>query len=252
MEGDDRRGIKAVEVASRLLDHLARAQTPVAVREIAVAGRMSPGKAHRYLASFVATGLARQEPETRRYGLGPLAMRLGIAALNSHQPLRDAMALQRELRDRFDETMVLSVWGTHGPTIVRVDESSQPIIMTMRTGATLPILATASGLVFAAYLPRHFTASYVKAALKANDGLDLFARDRAGINRLMHEVRQQGYAFNEGHLMPGVSAAAFPLIDRAETLIAVLAVMGRHERINPRAGAKMLTHLRQATRNFGQ
>jgi DNA-binding IclR family transcriptional regulator len=250
--GDNRRGVKAVEVAGRLLEHLARAQTTVAVRELAAAGRMSPGKVHRYLASFVEAGLARQDTGTRRYGLGPLAMRLGLAALNAYQPLRDAMALQRELRDRFDETMVLSVWGSQGPTIVHVEESSQPIIMTMRTGATLPILATASGLAFAAYLPRHFTAPYIKTALKANDGLNLFARDRAGINRLMHEVRQQGYAFNEGHLMPGVSAAAFPLIDRAQTLIAVLAVMGRHERINPRAGATMLTHLREATRNFGQ
>jgi DNA-binding IclR family transcriptional regulator len=249
---EPRRGIKAIEVAGRLLDHLARAQAPVAVRELATAGHMSPGKAHRYLASFIESGLARQDSETRRYGLGPLAMRLGLAALNSYQPLRDAMTLQRELRDRFDETMVLSVWGTQGPTIVHVDESSQPIIMTMRTGAALPILATASGLVFAAFLPRHFTAPLIRAALKANGGLNLFARDWVSINRLLKQVREQGYAFNEGHLMPGVSAAAFPLIDRTLTMIAVLAVMGRHERINPRAGEKMLMHLRTATRTFSQ
>ncbi len=249
---EPRRGIKAVEVAGRLLEHLARAQAPVAVRELAAAGRMSPGKAHRYLASFVESGLARQDSETRRYGLGPLAMRLGVAALNSYQPLRDAISLQRELRDRFDETMVLSVWGTQGPTIVHVDESSQPIIMTMRTGAALPILATASGLVFAAFLPRHFTAPLIKTALGANDGLNLFARDWVSINRLLKQVREQGYAFNEGHLMPGVSAAAFPLIDRTLSLIAVLAVMGRHERINPRTGAKMLMQLRTATRAFSQ
>jgi DNA-binding IclR family transcriptional regulator len=252
MGGEDRRGTKAVEVAARLLDHLARAQAPVAVRELAAAGRMSPGKAHRYLASFVASGLARQEPVTRRYGLGPLAMRLGLAALNSYQPLRDALALQRELRDRFDETLVLSVWGTQGPTIVHVEESSQPIIMTMRTGAALPILATASGLAFAAFLPRHFTEPLIKAALKADDGLNLFARDRSTINRLIKEVQREGYAFNEGHLMPGVSAAAFPLIDRNMTLIAVLAVMGRHERVNPRDGARMLAHLKKATENFGK
>src|SRR6516162_8324964 len=93
MEGEDRRGIKAVEVA----------------------GRMSPGKVHRYLASFLASGLARQDPDTRQYALGPLAMRLGLAALNAYQPLRDAMALQHELRNRFDETFVLSVWGAQGP-----------------------------------------------------------------------------------------------------------------------------------------
>jgi DNA-binding IclR family transcriptional regulator len=251
MQGE-RRGIKAVEVAGRILDHLARAQTPVALRELAAAGRMSPGKVHRYLASFLASGLARQDPDTRQYALGPLAMRLGLAALNSYQPLRDSIALQRELRDRLDETLVLSVWGAQGPTIVQVEESSQPIIMTMRIGAVLPILATATGLAFAAFLPRHFTEPLIRTELNAQDGLNLFARDFATIDRLIKQVRKQGYAFNEGHLMPGVSAAAFPLIDRTTTLVAVLTVMGRHERVNPRDGAEMIAYLKKATRNFSQ
>ena len=249
---DGRRGIKSVEVAGQILDHLARAQTSVALRELAAAGRMSPGKVHRYLASFVASGLAQQDPDTRQYSLGPLAMQLGLAALNAYQPLRDAMALQRQLRDRFDETMVLSVWGTQGPTIVHVEESSQPIIMTMRIGAALPILATASGLAYAAFMPRHFTAPFIRRAIKVNDGLNLFARDAASIDRLIKQVREQGYAFNEGHLMPGVSAAAFPLFDRRKTLVGVLAVMGRHEGVNPRDGARMIAYLKAATKDFIQ
>lgn len=252
MRVGSRRGIKSVEVAGQILDYLARAQTPVALRDLAAAGRMSPGKVHRYLTSFVASGLACQDVETRQYALGPLAMRIGLAALSTYQPLRDCMALQRELRDRFDETMVLAVWGTQGPTIVHVDESSQPVIMTMRIGAALPILATASGLAFAAFLPRHFTKPFIKRALKADDGLKLFARDFAAIDRLIAQVREQGYAFNEGHLMPGVSAVAFPLFDRATALVAVLAVVGRHERINPRDGAKMIGYVKAATRNLGR
>jgi DNA-binding IclR family transcriptional regulator len=243
-------GIKAVEVAGRILDTLARMQGPVALRDLANAGRMSPGKVHRYLASFVRSGLARQDPDSRRYALGPLAMQIGLAALNGHQPLRDAIALQRELHDRLDETLVLSVWGAQGPTVVHVEESSQPIIMTMRVGATLPMLASATGLVFAAYLPQHFTAPLIKAALQAGDDLDLFARDSVAILRLIEQVREQGYAYNHGHLMPGVSAAAFPLIDRSMALVAVLAVMGRHERLNPQNGADIIADLRKATLAF--
>jgi DNA-binding IclR family transcriptional regulator len=250
MESGVRRGIKAVEIAGQILDHLARAQGPVALRELAAAGHMSPGKVHRYLASFLLIGLARQDPDTRQYALGPLAMRLGLAALNSYQPLRDCIALQRELRDRLDETLVLSVWGAQGPTIVHVEESSQPIIMTMRIGAVLPILATATGLAFASFLPRHFTVPFIRTELDADRGFNLFARDLATIDRLIKQVRDQGYAYNEGHLMSGVSAAAFPLFDRTTTLVAVLAVMGRQERVNPHDGAEMISHLKRETRNF--
>ena len=250
METDKPSGVKAVETAGRILVVLAHAQEPVALRELAKGGGMSPGKVHRYLASFVASGLASQDPGTRRYSLGPLALRLGLAALNTHQPLREAIQLQRELRDRFDETFVLSVWGGQGPTIVHVEESSQPIVMTMRIGATLPMLATASGVVFAAHLPRHFTESLLKSAPKSGAGTNVIARDPASIKRLIKEIREQGYAYNPGHLMHGVSALAFPLVDAVGTLVAVLAVMGREERINPRDGAQMIAYLKDATRGF--
>src|SRR5262249_8131118 len=247
MTSKERRGIKAVEVAGRILEALASAHAPVALRELAAAGQMSPGKAHRYLASFLTSGLARQDADTRRYALGPLAMRLGLAALNSHQPLRDAIALQGDVRNHIDETLVLSVWGAQGPTVVHVEESSQPIIMTMRIGAVLPMLATATGLVFAAFLPQHFTEPLIKAALKAEGNLNVFARDPDAIERLIIQVREQGYAYNQGHLMPGVSAAAFPLFGRETTLVAVLAVMGRHERLNPADNAKTIAYLKDAT-----
>jgi DNA-binding IclR family transcriptional regulator len=251
-KSSERAGIKAVEVAGRLLDALTRSDDPVALRELAAAGHMSPGKAHRYLASFLATGLARQNPDTRRYMLGPLAMRLGLAALNAHQPLRDAIALQRELRNRLDETFVLSVWGAQGPTVVQVEESSQPIVMTMRVGAVLPMLATATGLVFAAFLPAHFTRPLIEAALAANDQNNVFARDRAAIDRLIAQVREQGYAYNEGHLMQGVNAAAFPLIDRSSSLVAVMAVMGRDQHINLDDGMPTIEKLKDAARGFSR
>jgi DNA-binding IclR family transcriptional regulator len=247
-----RSGIKAIEVAGRVLELLARSEQPVALRELAAAGHMSPGKTHRYLASFVASGLARQDPDTRRYALGPLSMRLGLAALNAYQPLRDAIALQRELRNRLDETLVLSVWGTQGPTVVHVEESSQPIIMTMRVGAVLPMLATATGLVFAAYLPRHFTAPLIADALKAADQSNLFAHSRGEFDKLIERIRAQSYAYNHGHLMPGVSAAAFPLLDRSSALVGVMAVMGRDDRINLREGSKTIAQLMEAAKNFNR
>ncbi len=245
-------GVKAIEVAGRILDLLARAEQPVALRDLAAAGHMSPGKAHRYLASFVASGFARQDPDTHRYALGPLSMRLGLAALNSRQPLRDAITLVRDLRNRLDETLVLSVWGAQGPTVVHVEDSSQPIIMTMRVGAVLPMLATATGLVFAAFLPRHFVEPLITAALASNDGYNSFARDFGTIERLIVQVRDQRYAYNEGHLMPGVSALAFPLIDRAGSLVAVMAVMGREERLKPPGSAKIVADLKQAAQDFSR
>lgn len=224
----------------------------MALRELAQAGRMSPGKVHRYLASFLTSGLARQDPQSRRYELGPLAIRLGVAALNSYQPLRDAVELQRELRNQLDETLVLSVWGAQGPTVVHVEESSQPVIMTMRIGAVLPMMATATGLVFAAHLPRHFTHRLIEESFRSSAHRDLLARDFCSLEKLLAETRDRGFAYNEGHLMPGVSAAAFPLFDRANALLGVLAVMGRYERIKSSEREGIVAFLKHATERFNQ
>ena len=77
-------------------------------------------------------------------------------------------------------------------------------------------------------------------------------RDPAAIERLIIQVGEQGYAYNQGRLMPGVSALAFPLIDRATTLVAVLAVMGRDERLNPRDGAETIVYLKDTASTFSR
>jgi len=112
------------------------------------------------------------------------------------------------------------------------------------------MLATATGVVFAAHLPPHFTAPLIDTALNADDTSNLFTRDRTSLDRLIRQVRAQGYAYNEGHLMQGINAAAFPLIDRSSNLVAVMAVMGRDAKLNPRDGAKTIAQLMDAARNF--
>ena len=78
------------------------------------------------------------------------------------------------------------------------------------------------------------------------------ARVLAGGTDLIVQVREQGYSYNDGHLMPGVSAIALPLFDGTTKLVAVLAAMGRPERVNPRDGADMIACLKGETRNFSR
>jgi DNA-binding IclR family transcriptional regulator len=87
-----RRGIQSIEVGGQILLALAREGCPLLLKDLAQAAGMTPAKAHPYLVSFGKLGLITQEPGTGRYGLGPLAMQIGLISLQQFDPVRLAAA----------------------------------------------------------------------------------------------------------------------------------------------------------------
>ena len=75
------RGIQSVEVGGQLLKALALNGRPMALKDLAAAAAMTPAKAHPYLVSFGKLGLIEQDAVSGHYGLGPLAMQLGLISL---------------------------------------------------------------------------------------------------------------------------------------------------------------------------
>ncbi len=148
------RGIQSVEVGGKLLLALAAAGRAMALGELARESGMDASSAHRYLVSFGKLGLVRQDPSTGVYDLGPSAAQLGLAALQRLDPLREATTAAAALVARIGHTVAIAAHGHLGPTIVRIEESIHPLHVNMRTGTVMSLLNTATGLVFAAWLPR--------------------------------------------------------------------------------------------------
>lgn len=225
-------GVKSVDVACRIIEAFSNEGPRLALKDLAKAVRMPPSKIHRYLDSMVRGGLIQQDAATRHYTLGRVAFELGLRAIAAHDPLQDAIRVQRELRDEIDQSVALSVWGNKGPTIVHVEDSSQPVIMTMKVGAVLPTLATATGLVFCALLPPVITRPLIDEAFAARDRTGWIVRSRRALKDAFDEIREARFAINRGHLTPQVCAIAIPFFGRKDQLTAVLAVIARDEEID--------------------
>lgn len=231
---DERLGIQSVEVGLSLLAALSRAPGPLALKTLADAAGMSSSKAHRYLVSYGRAGLVVQDPRTSKYDLGPLALSLGMAALSRFDVLRAAEGVLEEIRDRINETVAIFVWTNRGPAVARILQSGHPVIITMQVGTVLPILPTAAGRVFAAYLPPIQTQPYLDAELAApqparRDKGSLDARQLAAI---IADIRARKLARIEGDYVPGVSVLAAPMFDPEGNIAAVLGVLGRSEALD--------------------
>lgn len=211
----EQRGIQSIEVGGRLLLALAHEGRAMALKDLAHAAGMAPPKAHPYLVSFAKLGLIAQDEVSGHYGLGPLAMQLGLISLQQSDPVRLATAQLPPLAQAVGQTVGIAVWGSRGATIVRTEEGPLPVHVGMRHGTVMSLRGTASGKLFAAWLPH--------ARIRASDPDAVFD---AAFERELEAIRVAGIAHAVDAAVPGVSGLAAPVFDAAGTMVLSLTAIG--------------------------
>ncbi len=248
----ERAGIQSVEVGFALLDALARAPGPLMLRDLAAAAGMSAAKAHRYLVSFQRLQLVTQDGGTARYDLGPAALKLGLAALSR----LDAVKLARErvagLVEALGHTVALAVWGNHGPTIVHWEESPQAVTVNLRLGDVMPLLSSATGRCFAAWLPQDALAPLLRDELARMQRQPLpdVPATMAQVQRMLAETRARGLGRVVDSLLPGVAGFCAPVFDADGHLALGIVTLGPTSGFDSTWDGAVATLLREAAQRL--
>ena len=218
--GRTSRGIQSVEVGGQLLKVLAQTGSAMALKDLAREAGMSAAKAHPYLVSFGKLGLIERDELSGHYGLGPLAVQLGLISLQQVDPVRLAIAELPHLAQAVGCTVSAAVWGVTGPVIVRVEEGPGTVHVSMRHGMPASLRHTGTGKIFAAFAdPR-----VVSDALAAS-GMKAVLKDAAFAAELA-QIRQDGISVVQDELLAGISAMAVPVFDGFGKLVLAIAAMG--------------------------
>ncbi len=247
------RGIQSVEVGGQLLLALAHHGRPMALKDLSLAAHMAPGKAHPYLVSFGKLGLIAQDAESGRYGLGPLAMQLGLISLQQFDPVRLATPLIAKLAQTLGHTVGIAVWGNRGPTMVRIEEAPSAVHVNMRHGTVMSLRGTASGLLFSAYLPRDL----VLAALAGEHSAELRAAGKsvpakyqvkvdAEMETELLQIKRRGLSRVSGSAVAGVSAMAAPVFTEGGAMVLSLTAIGPGAIFDSSLDGAVATALRRA------
>src|SRR5258708_12644987 len=137
MKKAKRRGIQSIDTGIRLLEVLEKGEGPLALKELSARAELDPSSAHRYLASFVRCGLVRQDPDTR-YDFGPLALRIGLAAVRRIDPVPLTERALPALVAETGYTPLLAVWSNRGPTVVHWQRGPTPFLTNLPLASVLP------------------------------------------------------------------------------------------------------------------
>lgn len=223
-------GLTSLETALGVLDYLAQQDGAQALTDIARGCDMPPSKVHRYLTSFTKAGLVRQDGPSGRYDLGKGAMQLGLAALARHDFVNHAADGMAELAAETGMTVLLAVWADKGATVVRWERGVSPTLTSMGLGTSLPLLNSATGRAFLAWAPKQAIRAARDAELRrimrAPELMPDVPATKAGLDALVGSIREAGFASVDGRYIPGLVAAAAPIVDWQGEAQAVITLVG--------------------------
>lgn len=197
------------------------------IADIARAVGLTKSTTHRYVATLVKLEYMYQDPETRKYHLGPRVVDLGFAAIDSMELTRVAAPSLQALADETGYTVSMALCD--GPDVVYVDRRRSgrrtplSIDLNLQIGSRLPAYCTALGKAMLAF----------KDATTLREILDRTDMARRGPNTLTNreqlmaalaKVRQTGVAMNNEELAPGLRSFAAPVRDRTGEVVAAVNV----------------------------
>jgi DNA-binding IclR family transcriptional regulator len=152
------------------------------------------------------------------------------------------------LADTLGYTVFLAVWGTHGPTVVDRVDGRNRTVLEIRVGSVLPVSASAIGWVFSAFMPKAATSTLLKR--EAREGIGPWGSSidsGMSLADLQQEIRRTRLATAPGTLLTGFTAVASPILDRSQSPLAVISVIGPIGRMDDSPGGAVAKALAALT-----
>jgi DNA-binding IclR family transcriptional regulator len=218
----DPHGIQSVDNAVKVLLGVEGSPGPISLKDLSARIGMPPSNVHRYLHSLTANGLVSQEIASGKYSLGMFAARLGLAALQRIELINNAADRLHELATQVRASVSMSVWSPRGPTVIRWEHHAS-VIEVFGVGSVMPLLWSATGMVFLSYLEPAITSVLVEQQLEKISARP--GQTRPDIAAIIASVREKKYAITRGGVVGGLTGIAAPLFGWQNEVIAAIAVV---------------------------
>lgn len=248
-EGGERRA--AADRMLSVLEEVASAGRPVAVRDVAEALDLPKPTAHRLVNTLLERGLLARSIDRRAVTVGPKLTQLALEILRSSVVQAPVRSVLRGVSTQLGETTNIGVLeGNEVVYLDRVEAEHWPLRLQFGVGSRVPLYCTAMGKLFVANLPD----AQRERVVSATRFLKLTNNTIMDADRLRDElavIRKQGYAVDDEEFIVGVFCIAVPVRDARGRVIAGLAVQGPQARLPRERVGECLPILREAADSLG-
>jgi IclR family transcriptional regulator, pca regulon regulatory protein len=176
---------------------------------------LSRSTTHRYVATLAALGYLQQDPDSKRYRLGPRVLDLGFSAINSMELREVAAPHLRELSDETGFTVNMAILDELDIVYVERCRSSRAgqreIDLNLHVGARLPAYCTSLGKVLLAWLPADDQSERLERIELVRRGPNTIT-SRPAFAAELKRVKANGYAISNEELAFGLRSIAAPVL----------------------------------------
>ncbi|MCU6794487.1 IclR family transcriptional regulator [Paenibacillus sp. WQ 127069] len=215
-------GIQSLETAFSILNCFKEAKAPMSVSELSKRMGMPKNKLHKYLVSFTRVGALIQNKKDSTYALGATLIELGLVALQQFDVVKIAKPYIREFGKQLNHSVALAIWSDDGPMIAEYERSDKPIQVEIQAGYRLPLLMTALGKCFAAFLPPAQVQPLLQQEIRK------YGLDNHMVDEELKKIRGARVSFRNTPFagIPGSMSVASPIFDYTGNMVAALCLIG--------------------------
>jgi DNA-binding IclR family transcriptional regulator len=157
-----------------------------------------------------------------------------------------------KISERTGETAAAVVWGTHGPTLVRLVQGRHEFASSVPLGHVCAMTFSAAGLIYCAFGEPKSVEPLITRELAQSRATGRIGvpRTKTELNTLVATVKKNALAQVAVESDGGFAAVAAPILDDARRLRFVLTVFGRVGRLNVAPDGPVATFMKDAARKL--
>lgn len=218
----------ALEKGLDILELLARSERPVSQTQIARGVGRSVGEIYRMLACLVGRNYIVQIGDS--YACTTRLFELAHENPPTHRLLLEAAPVMQRLSSALDQSCHLTVYNTGRQVVIAKVDSPSGMGFSLRVGAELDVLVSASGRVLLAFQTPETRTLRIEEALLRRP-----AQAEAKIEAILDAINASGFASFASAQVRGLYAVSFPVLDSQGHAIAALTVPFAERIDEPRA-----------------
>ncbi|HEV2573020.1 MAG TPA: IclR family transcriptional regulator [Beijerinckiaceae bacterium] len=217
-------GTSTLDLALRIVEHLAYQSGPTPLGAIAAAFDASKSTVYRHLQTLLRHGFVRHDPATGSYDIGVKMMVLGEASRSRFDIVTTARPELLALRDATGQAVTICTLIDDEVVVLELMQGRTVIEFATRPGTRMALHASAHGKVWLAFGPDHLLDHVTSAPLQSWTPDTI--TDPKKLARDVKEARARGWATAPDEVISGVNTLAAPVRNHHGTLVASIAIVG--------------------------